>query len=251
MGGLLLRDQSFWLICAAFYLVDNARLHAGRELLLAETISLKWVLLQPLPRYRLGGRAITLLPPWLPFLAAVRLGWLKDDPFSALALTRTKRLLFFYQRCLGPFRVLASFYFILLFVVGPVATYYAGLGYALIIAFPLHIVGLVLLVLFLTIGRRAWRMHWQQLLGLVFECAVCPGYFVNICRKISLGYVRVPGDAIAVAFDQNQDSAVQSIMMGGFDILLDDLAEHDELRCDDHQHIATYRARLSETDAHA
>jgi hypothetical protein len=92
-------------------------------------------------------------------------------------------------------------------------------------------------------------MHWQQLIGLVFECAVCPGYFVNICRKISLGYVRVPGDAIGVAFDQNQAHSVQSIMMGGIDILFDDLAEHGELRCQDHQHIATYRARLSETDA--
>ncbi len=251
MGGLLLRDQSFWLVCAAFYLVDNARLHAGRELVLAETISLKWMLLQPLPRYRLGGRAITLLPPWLPFLAAVRLDWLKDDPFSPLALARTKRLLLFYRGCLGPFRVLASFYFILLFVVGPIATYYAGLGYALIIAFPLHIAGLTVLIASLTIGRRAWRIRWLQLFGLVFECAVCPGYFVNICRKMSLGYVRVPGDAIGVAVDQNQGRTVHSIMMHEIDMLLDDLAEHDELRCSDHQPIATYRARLPETDVHA
>ena len=251
LDGLSIPDKSFWLICAAFYLVDNVRLHGGRELLLAESLIFRWRLLFPLQHYRLGGRAVTLLPPWLPFLAVVRLSWLSHDAFSATRLRRTKRLLRFYRQCLAPFRVLASFYFLILFIVGPIATHYAGLGYAIILVVPLHVAGLSSLIAFLLMGRRALRMNWSQLIGLVFECAVCPGYFVNICRKLSIGYIRVSADAIALALEEDRPRVLASLGINGIDMLLDDLAENDELRPDDSASIAIYRDHLDLSDSHA
>lgn len=243
----MVHDQSFWFICAAFYLVDNARLHRGRELILVETLHSKWGLLLPLHRYRLAGRAVTLLPPWFPFLAAIRLGWLKDDAFSPVALRRTKRLLRFYQRCLAPFRALSGVYFLMLFIVGPITTHHFGLGYALTLALPLHIGGLALLAVLLIAGRRAWRMGWRQIVGLIFECAVCPAYFVNICRKLSLGYVHVPCDAVALALDQKQPYALAPMGAGEIELLLEDMVERDELRYEDRASIAAYHAHLAET----
>jgi len=183
-------------------------------------------------------------------MAAVKLSWLDPEAFSAKALRRTKRVLGLYQRRLAPFRVLSSVYFITLFVLGPSATYYAGLGYALSLVIPVHLIGLATLVTLLIVERRAWRMEWQQLLGLAFECAVCPGYFVNICRKLSLGYVRVPGDAVAFVLDQ-REPRVSAVIAGGIDALLEDLADRDELRQDDDQPIAAYQAWLAEAGAHA
>lgn len=241
-------DQSFWIVCAAFYLLDNAGRHAGRELLLIETFRRRWTLLRPIHRYRLRGQAVTLLPPWFPFLAAVRLGWLCDDAAPSLALRRTRRLLKFHQRRLAPFRVLSSAYFIVLFVIGPVATYRAGLTYALLLVIPFHAVGLILISSSLITSRHIWRMDWRQLASLVFECAVCPGCSANICRKLSLGYLRVPGDAIAVAIDQDKVRTVASLSGGLMDMMLDDLAEHGELQSEDSHSIESYRARLIDAD---
>src|ERR1700724_2940150 len=93
-----------------------------------------------------------------------------------------RRLLGFYQSRLVPFRILGGLYFLMLFVGGPFATHYAGLGYALISIFPIHVACCVLLLAFLIVGRGTWRMKWRDIANLVFECTVCPGYFVNICR---------------------------------------------------------------------
>ncbi len=92
-------------------------------------------------------------------------------------------------------------------------------------------------------------MGWQQLLSLVFECAVCPGYFANICRKVSLGYAQVPGDAVAFVLDQG-DRRMSALIADGVDGLVEDLADRDELQRDDHQAIAAYQVRLTDVGVH-
>ncbi|MGH7084767.1 MAG: hypothetical protein ACREFN_07220, partial [Acetobacteraceae bacterium] len=62
-------------------------------MILTETLGRGWKPLLPLRGYRLAGRAITLLRPFFPFLAAVRLGWLEREPFSLARLRRTDTLM--------------------------------------------------------------------------------------------------------------------------------------------------------------
>src|SRR4051812_28245393 len=111
-------DQSFWLACACLYLADHLRLHSGREIILAENLGGGWMPLLPLQRYRLAGRAVTLLRPFFPFLTVVRLGWLERRPFSPARLQRTDTLICLHQQKLAPFRVLGCVNFVSLFIVG-------------------------------------------------------------------------------------------------------------------------------------
>ena len=247
---VVISDQSLWIVCAAFYLSDNVCFHNGRELLLREALRSRWQPLLPLYNYRLCGRAITLSQPWLPFLVTVKLGWLKSDAFSPLALSHTRRLLKFHLRRLAPFRALASTYFVTLFVVGPAATHYAGLAYALCLVIPLHVIGLTLLVALLVVGRRTWRMGWSPLATLVFECAVCPGYSANICRRLSLGFVKVPGDAIAFVLDSH-DRDTGAAIGSALGFLVEDLALQDQLLPTDQPNIVAYEARLATSAGHA
>jgi hypothetical protein len=250
LDGFAIADQSFWIVCAAFYLVDNLRFHAGRELILTETWSRRWALVLPISHYRMRGRAVTFLNPLLPIMAVVKFTWLNQNAFAPSVLVRTKRLLRIYQRNLAPFRMLAAMYFVTLFILGPAATHYAGLAYALTFVLPIHLIGLTRLISLLVLDRRRWGMEWQQLASLAFECAVCPGYFVNVCRKLSLGYARTPGDAVAFVLDQG-DPRLIALVAGGIDVLLEDLAEGDELRPDDEQPVAIYQALLAEVGVHA
>lgn len=238
-------DQSLWVICAVFYLTDNLKFHTSRELFIAETLSGRWSLLFPISHYRVFGRTVTLLQPWLPFMATVKMPWLIPNALSHTMLRRTKYRLCLCQRRLALFRAISVVYFITLFVIGPAATHFAGLAYALTLVLPIHIIGVANLILLLVVDRRAWGIEWHQLFSLVFECAVCPGYFVNICRKVSIGYARVTGDAVAIVLEQSE-SRVDSPSACGIEMLLEDLAEWGELRPDDDKPIATYRGRLAE-----
>jgi hypothetical protein len=146
--------------------------------------------------------------------------------------------------------VLSLAYFIVLFILGPIATNYGGLAYALGLILPFHAIGLAILASWLIVDRRNWRMGWRQLIGLIFECAVCPGCFVNICRKLSLGFMCVPGDAIIFALDQD-NSPTTAPLTDGLNLIFADLAEFGETRPEDDHLIQTYVERLSNTEQNA
>ena len=247
---IFLSDQTFWVICAGFYLVDHIRLHSGRELLLSETLALRWMPLLPINHYRVGGRAVTLLRPWFPFLGVVKLGWLKSDGSSPALIKRTQRLLRFYQRLLMPFRILASVSFLELFAIGPILTRYGGLGYALSIIVPVHIACLAILIILFVSKRRVWCIGWWQLTSLTFECAVCPGYFVNICRKLLLACVHVPADAITFFLKQQEAHPIHSFACA-LDLLVEDFSDQEGLRPQDSEAIAGYEAQLAMVRADA
>lgn len=238
-------DQSFWLVCAFLYIADHLRLHSGREMILAETLGRRWIPLLPLHRYRLAGRTITLLRPFFPFLTAVKLGWLEREPFSPTRLQRTDALMQSHQRSLAPFRALGCVNFVSLFVIGPAATSHAGLTYAFVLVVPIHVAAISVLAVCLAVRRRALRIQWAQVAGLMFECAVCPGFFVNVCRKVSLARARLRGDAVAFSLSRGDPCALSTIAYG-LESVLEDMAENGELRADDEPALLAYRAWVFE-----
>jgi len=246
-GWGIVPDQAFWVICALFYLADNVRLLGGRELILAEGLGRRWLPVFPLYRYRIAGRALSLLNLLLPMRGAVRMAWLTPEPFARPQLRRGARLLRLTCRRLLAFRILSSVLFVTFFVVGPAATHEAGLPGALVIVLPVHVAAVLLLIGLLIAARRTWRMSWSQLGSLVFECAVCPGFFVNICRKISLGFAHVPGDALAIALTIGGARAASRVREH-LPRALDDLGENEELQGEDAAAIAAYRRHLGDDD---
>jgi len=39
-------------------------------------------------------------------------------------------------------------------------------------------------------------MESAQLASFAFECFFCPGYFANVCRRLSLGWINIPGSGL-------------------------------------------------------
>jgi len=247
LGGWIVPDQTFWVVCGLFYLADNLRLLGGRELILAETLGRRWLPVFPIYRYRIAGRALSILNLLMPALGAVRMAWLTPEPFAPPALRRSRRVLRITCRRLLAFRALSALLFATFFIVGPAMTHAAGLAGALTIVLPLHVAAVLALTGLLIAVRRAWRMSWSQLGSLAFECAVCPGFFVNICRRLSLGFAQVPGDALACALAYGGEPAA-SLVRARLPHALDDLNENEELRQDDAAAIAAYRRHLGEDD---
>jgi len=233
-------DQLFWVVCAAFYVLDNIRRVGPRQIILAETLRGAWAPLFPLPWYRIGGRSVIVLHLLSPWLLAVHMALLREGAFTNEHLRQSERYLAVYRKRLLPYRVISTTLFAAFFVAGPVATYFFGLAYALLAILPLYLVTLITFLGILIAGRRFWRMSWPQLSLLAVECALCPGFFANVCRKLSLGYARVPGDAVAfVAARAAKDTVHQ--LESKLNLYLDDLKDHHELRPSDELLIEQYR----------
>jgi hypothetical protein len=241
--GAIVHDQTIWIVCALFYLFDSIRPVESRKLVLSETLNGKWIPLFPLHRYRLGGKALIFLNPLIPWLAVVQMEWLTAGAFEARRLHRSKKLLRTYRRRLAVFRVLSALLSVLLFVVGPFLTYCLGLGQALLAILPFYIVAITVLASTLIREKRVWRMSWLGIGNLVFQCAVCPGVFANICRRVSLNYIRVPGDVIAYAIVYGQLEVAASIERR-LSLYLDDIDEHEPLTSKDRGNMAVYEHQL-------
>jgi hypothetical protein len=237
-------DQTFWLVCAIFYLADNVRMHDPKMLFLGETWNGQWKLLFPLHRYRLRGRSVTLLSPLLPSMLLVRLDWLRDGAFDPVALKRARRTLGLRQRQMAPFRWLAAIGFVNIFIGGPIATHVFGVGYALILLMlPTHLLTLAALAMVLSSERHLWRMSWLQVIGVVLECAACPAYLANICRRMAVRF-GVRGDAIVFAHSA-ASSKERLAIRPRLDLLEDDLTENGELSEHDIGMIKAYQAFLA------
>lgn len=239
----VLGDQLFWIVCAIFYVLDNIRRVGPRQIILSEASSGGWTPSFPLPWYRLGGRPVIVLPLYSPWRITVNMGLLTADAFATDNLRRSERSLRMYCKHLLPYRVISAMLFAAFFVAGPVTSYFFGLAYALAFVLSLYLIVLIVFITILISGRRFWRMTWPQLTVFAAECALCPGFFINVCRKIALGYARVPGDALALASLHGGKHAVHGLE-AKLTLYLEDLREHRELRQGDELLIEEYRASL-------
>jgi hypothetical protein len=247
-GGLI-PAQTFWLICGVFYLADNVRLLRARRLILTEAADGRWRPVFRVHNYRLLGRTLNILNSLMPSAAAIQMAWLEDDAFRPRDLRRTARLLQVYQGRLMPFRVLSDALFIVFFIGGPLVTAHVDLGTALVLVIPVDVTALVILAGLLVAGRRAWRMSWMQIAGMICECAACPGFFVNICRRMSLGFAKAPGDGLAYVIARHGRRERPRIAYA-LESCLDDLTENDEFQPQDAAAVAAYRNRLGEPRDH-
>ena len=157
--GLTIPDQGFWVICALFYFADCFRNVPEKQLILSQNIRGEWLPLFPYYDFRVCGRALTLLNPINPCLAAIRIGWLLPEPNAPRLLRRTETVVRIYLSRLKKYQVLSALCFLVYFVIGPVVTYYVGLSYALVLIFPLHLSLLFFLLGCMVVERRFWRMH--------------------------------------------------------------------------------------------
>lgn len=239
-------DQSLWIVCAGLYLLDQFRLHPGRQMILVETLSLGWIPLIPVPHYRLRGYPVSFLNPCLPFLAAVRMDWLAKLPFSPTRFDRTRHLLTMRQRGMLPFRLLGTVNFMTLFLLGPTLTNIGGLEKAFSILIPYHVLAILVLIYCLFSYRRIIRIELGQILLLTLECAVCPGYFVNICRKVSLAGSKIRGDAVAYLLCNGQSKAIEDLE-GHLDNLIRELEFNGQIHERDRPTLAAYGHYLSST----
>jgi hypothetical protein len=239
-------DQTFWFVCAIFYLADNVRIHDPKLLLLGETWNGQWRILFPLLYFRLRGRSVTLLSALLPTTLVIRVDWLREGDFDPVALKRVKQTLPLRQRQMAPLRWLAAIGFVNIFVAGPIVTHVFGVGYALILQMlPTHLLTLAALSSVLIARRRLSRMTLIQVGGVVLECAICPAYLANICRRVAIR-LGVTGDAIV--FAHSMASSEQRMVIGQrLDLLIDDLAENGELSDGDAEMIKAYKALLAGT----
>lgn len=247
LGGLSVPDQAFWIVCALFYAADNIRLLDRRELIMVERLGRPWMPLFPLTGYRLAGRPVCLLNLLLPTHGAVRMAWLCADGFASPRLRHAARLLRLTARRLDPFRPLAVVTFLAWFVVGPFATDRWGLAAALAIVLPVHVASLAWLAVAAVVMRRPWRMAWSDLAVLWFECAVCPGVLVNVCRRLALRFARIPGDGLAYAIAMGDER--DRLQLGArLPHALDDIAGHDAWPLRDEPAVAAYRRRTGADD---
>jgi hypothetical protein len=248
-GDFLVSDQVFWIVCGLFYLSDNIRPMKARQIVLVKGITGAWRPQFPLHGYRLAGRSVIVLNLVMPHLATVRMDWLTGDSEAPRNLRRTRRALRVCARRLLHFRALSAGLFVMFFIAAPFATHYVGLGYVLLFVLPLHVMALFLLIGLLVAKRRFFNLSWQRLSSLAFECAVCPGLFVNIGRRLSLAQAHIPGDGMAFVLAEG-DRGVATRIGSRLEFLLDDLRENGEMASEDALIVESYRGRLTEVLGH-
>lgn len=243
LDGVQVPDQLFWLVCAAFFLAENIRLHAGRRVFLVETLSGRWRLAAPIPGWRLGGRAVTVLNPLLPFLAAVQWPWLGAAPRAPRDLRRAGRLLAIRGRLLLPYRVLAVAEGLALFLAGPVLTAWYGLGPAFLWLIPVHLALVLCLGLALAMQRRAWKRGWGWITARVFECLMAPGSLANACRRVSLACPLPDVDAVALAISR-PDAESAAAIAHHLPMMIEELEQSGDLHRNEADIVALYRDAL-------
>jgi hypothetical protein len=242
--GVIIWDQTLWLVCGLFYIFDNIQFCEPRKLVLIEGLNGQWAPIFPMPGYRFCHRPIVILNLFSPWLAAIQMQWLTNGAFEPQNLRRSRRLLRAYQRRVDALRVTSAFMFMLLFIIAPLCTYKFGLMYGILLALPLHIAAILWLTGLLICDRHFWEMSWFKIARLVFECAVCPGVFVNVCRKVTLAHTRVSGDAMAYTIVHGGNQIVNDIRRQ-FELIVEEAQENGDVQCLDEQLIEEYRLHLA------
>ncbi|HEY9250957.1 MAG TPA: hypothetical protein VIO38_17570 [Rariglobus sp.] len=230
-------DQAFWLICVGFYLADSIVLHPADQIILTERLGGGWTPAFPIGQYRLRGRLVTVLMGCLPFLGATRSNWLASSEGNEGANRFAHRRLGILSFKLLPFRVLGTLAFVSTFIVGPVVTEIAGPGVALLVWAPLHLLLTLALAVLLIRARRRWSATWtasrSALASITLECALCPGYFANLCRRLTMRAPPVVADPVDLILKHDGDaSAVDALGRLGLlacDLLDDELGPEDRL----------------------
>jgi hypothetical protein len=191
---ILLNDQLIWLVILTFYLFDNIKQLSSFQMVLRERWNLRWRADLPSPTFVILHRRFQLINPLMPYGLAIRLTWLTETPNDPSKIRRADRFLRVMKRKVVGLRYLSAISFVLFFIVGPFLTYEGGLTFALQHVAPAYLATLAGVVFTLFSDRKFWRLTAGQIVSLALECAVCPGYLVNITRKMSWNFTALSVD---------------------------------------------------------
>jgi len=179
---LLTTEYLFWLVALVFYLFDAIKLVSKEKILIIETLTGKFKPSFSFNTFEIKGQQVQLLNLFLPFTGYLRLNASPNQSPSS-NFEKTNEDLANLQKVVLPFKVISIISFIYL-LLGPVLTFYQGLGTALLLILPLHVINLLLLFVLLLACKKKIGFSYGDVTSIFFDCLVVPAYLPHIVRKI-------------------------------------------------------------------
>jgi len=190
-------DVTIWLVAGILYVLDAAKLLSPRDLLLVETGRSGY--LAPVFRaypLTLAGRVLVFGPLLQPYRGVFVAPWGQTWTEPA-KIEANLEVLARLRGSLLVARLLATWAFGLLFIVGPALSLVRGPTTAVLyVAAAVYPAGLVALTM-LWWQRPSFRMTPIRCAGLGLEVLVCPAFLPNLVRKITTIH-RLEADAAQI-----------------------------------------------------
>lgn len=237
---MLQSEQVLWAVCAAFYLSDLVKLPGPKRLLVEKRGHIYWPLV-PLYRFLLLGRAFTVLNPFTPWRTTLGLSWLMAGPRPSHVEVRAIRKARVISGRLSSLRWASALVLFSTLVLGPIITESKGLVAALLVVLPILLATWIILALVMFQNRTMLGLTRLRVVGVLAECAICPGYFANVWRRLSQGVAFVGADAIAFCAGAMTSSELNQ-MCRSMAPYLEDFVVEEELAETGHAAVAAYQA---------
>lgn len=125
------------------------------------------------------------------------LSWLTAGPRQSAAETRALREARILSGRLSSIQWISTLILLSTLVVGPLLTEWKGVGAALLTVVPIVVALWFLLAIVLIWHRRRFGLSRLRVAAVLTECALCPGYFANVWRRLCLSSSLVNADAVS------------------------------------------------------
>jgi len=234
---------TIWLVALILYVYDSAKLLSSRELLLVEASRGRLAPGFSDNPFTLAGRVLLFAPLVQPFRGVFVAPWSKPW-VGGEALKEALASIEGLRGALGLVRALATGGFLLLFVVGPVATWLLGPDAAVLYTAAVVYPTALTAVGCLWWRRRALRLTASRCAILSAEIIACPAFLPNLVRKITtLQPVEVDGAQILAA---TADVVVRNEFFPRLEARLEDLLGETESAGTVHEQLDAYRSTIRE-----
>ena len=178
-------DYIIWGVAALLYVWDAAKFLSARQLLLIEASRGRFSVAFSTSPFTIGGKILEFSPLLLPARGVFVAPWGK--PWATPpGLSATLQTLAGVRGSLLVVRWLATWGFVLLFVIGPVLTLMAGPNAAVIYT-AIGAYWTVLMAIFVVWWQRSsFGLTRPQTMWLSLDLAICPAFLPNLVRKITI-----------------------------------------------------------------
>jgi hypothetical protein len=178
-------DYVIWGVVALLYVWDAAKLLSARQLLLIEAGDGRFSVAFSESPFTISGKVLAFGPLLLPYRGAFVAPW--GRPWVAPAgLSATLQSLARLRESLLVVRVLATWGFVLLFVVGPVLTLMVGPNAAVVYTAIGAYWTVLMAILVVWWQRNAFGLTRAQAGWLSLDLIICPAFLPNLVRKITI-----------------------------------------------------------------